>query len=293
MSNDELQLAIDTVWVIVAACMVFLMQAGFAMLEVGFSRGKNVGAVVAKILVNLSIGTLAFWAVGFGFAFGNGNDILGLDGFFLSNSDFASLSFSGVPISAKFLFEVVFCTVSLAIVWGTMLDRTKFAVYIVFALVFAARHLPARRPLDLGRRLPRRPRHAGLRRLHGRPPVRSDRRARGHPPARPADRQVRSLGQGAPDPRPLDAARRPRRADPLVRLVRLQPRLHPGGRRRALRRHRRHHQPRGCRRRARRGGRRLRRPADDRRRLRRQRRDRRPRRDHRTRARTWTTGRRP
>ena len=133
-----MQLAIDTVWVIVAACMVFLMQAGFAMLEVGFSRGKNVGAVVAKILVNLSIGTLAFWAVGFGFAFGNGNDILGLDGFFLSNSDFASLSFSGVPISAKFLFEVVFCTVSLAIVWGTMLDRTKFAVYIVFALVFAA-----------------------------------------------------------------------------------------------------------------------------------------------------------
>ncbi len=138
MSNDELQLAIDTVWVIVAACMVFLMQAGFAMLEVGFSRGKNVGAVVAKILVNLSIGTLAFWAVGFGFAFGNGNDLLGLDGFFLSGSDFSSLSFSNVPISAKFLFEVVFCTVSLAIVWGTMLDRTKFAVYIVFALVFAA-----------------------------------------------------------------------------------------------------------------------------------------------------------
>ena len=68
MSPEELKLAIDTVWVIVAACMVFLMQAGFAMLEVGFSRGKNVGAVVAKILVNLSIGTVAFWAIGFGLA---------------------------------------------------------------------------------------------------------------------------------------------------------------------------------------------------------------------------------
>ena len=112
MTNAEMQLAIDTVWVVVAACKVFLMQAGFAMLEVGFSRGKNVGAVVAKILVNLSIGTLAFWAVGFGFAFGNGNDLLGLDGFFLHGSDFASLSFSGVPLSAKFLFEVVFCTVA-------------------------------------------------------------------------------------------------------------------------------------------------------------------------------------
>ena len=138
MSPEELKLAIDTVWVIVAGCMVFLMQAGFAMLEVGFSRGKNVGAVVAKILVNLSIGTLAFWAVGFALAFGNGNKVLGTDGFFLHSSTFTSLSFSDVPLSAKFLFEVVFCTVSLAIVWGTMLDRTKFGVYIIFAIVFAA-----------------------------------------------------------------------------------------------------------------------------------------------------------
>ena len=138
MSPEELKLAIDTVWVIVAGCMVFLMQAGFAMLEVGFSRGKNVGAVVAKILVNLSIGTIAFWAVGFALAFGNGNKVLGTDGFFLHSSTFSSLSFSDVPLSAKFLFEVVFCTVSLAIVWGTMLDRTKFGVYIIFAIVFAA-----------------------------------------------------------------------------------------------------------------------------------------------------------
>ena len=144
MSPEQLQqltdmkVAIDTVWVIVAACMVFLMQAGFAMLEVGFSRGKNVGAVVAKILVNLSIGTVAFWAVGFGLAFGSGNEVFGTDGFFLHNSLFDSLSFSAVPLSAKFLFEVVFCTVSLAIVWGTMLDRTKFAVYVVFAVIFAA-----------------------------------------------------------------------------------------------------------------------------------------------------------
>jgi Amt family ammonium transporter len=138
MSPAELTVAINTVWVIVAACMVFLMQAGFAMLEVGFSRGKNVGAVVAKILVNLSIGTLVFWAVGFALAFGNGNKVLGTDGFVLHGSTFTSLSFSDVPLSAKFLFEVVFCTVSLAIVWGTMLDRTKFGVYIVFAIVFAA-----------------------------------------------------------------------------------------------------------------------------------------------------------
>ena len=191
MSPEELKLAIDTVWVIVAACMVFLMQAGFAMLEVGFSRGKNVGAVVAKILVNLSIGTVAFWAVGFALAFGNGNKVFGTDGFFLHSSTFSSLSFSAVPLSAKFLFEVVFCTVSLAIVWGTMLDRTKFGVYIVFARRVRGPDLPARRALDLGRRVPRRARHAGLRRLDGRPPLRRDRGARGHAHAGSPHRQVR------------------------------------------------------------------------------------------------------
>ena len=140
MTNTDLQLAIDTVWVIVAACMVFLMQAGFAMLEVGFSRGKNVGAVVAKILVNLSIGTRRLLGAS-GSASRSATATtcsVRMASSCSGNSLFASLSFSSVPMSAKFLFEVVFCTVSLAIVWGTMLDRTKFAVYVVFALVFAA-----------------------------------------------------------------------------------------------------------------------------------------------------------
>ena len=64
--------AADTVWVIVAACLVMFMQAGFAMLEVGFSRMKNVGTVVAKVVTNLSVSSIAYWAVGFGFAFGAG-----------------------------------------------------------------------------------------------------------------------------------------------------------------------------------------------------------------------------
>ena len=133
------KLAIDTVWVIVAGCMVFLMQAGFAMLEVGFSRGKNVGAVVAKILVNLSIGTIAFWAVGFAPRVRQRQQGVRHRRILPAQLDCSSsLSFSDVPLSAKFLFEVVFCTVSLAIVWGTMLDRTKFGVYVVFAIVFAA-----------------------------------------------------------------------------------------------------------------------------------------------------------
>src|SRR5215204_4115392 len=128
-STADLSLALDTVWVIVAAVLVLFMQAGFAMLEVGFSRMKNVGSVVAKILVNL--------------AFGTGNALVGTEGWFLAvpagqvNDVYAGLSWTQVPLSAKFLFQVAFCAVSLAIVWGTMLERTKFAVYVVFAIVFA------------------------------------------------------------------------------------------------------------------------------------------------------------
>jgi ammonium transporter, Amt family len=142
-STADLSLAMDTMWVIIAACLVLFMQAGFAMLEVGFSRMKNVGSVVAKILVNLAIAALLFWAVGFALAFGSGNALIGTEGWFLAvspgqvNDVYAGLSWTQVPLSAKFLFQVAFCAVSLAIVWGTMLERTKFAVYVIFAIVFA------------------------------------------------------------------------------------------------------------------------------------------------------------
>src|SRR5829696_2119863 len=145
-SIEDVVLAVDTVWVIVAAVLVILMQAGFAMLEVGFSRMKNVGSVVAKILVNLAIAAILFWAVGFAFTFSDGgslNSLIGLKGFFLAtpadqvDAVYTGLSWTSVPLAAKFLFQVAFCAVSLAIVWGTMLERTKFAVYVIFAIVFA------------------------------------------------------------------------------------------------------------------------------------------------------------
>jgi Amt family ammonium transporter len=140
--------AVDTVWVVMAAALVLLMQAGFAMLEVGFSRMKNVGTVVAKIVVNLSISSILYWAVGFALAFGAGSGFLGhlIGGgsafapSFLPGStlDLPALHGSDVPAAAKFFFEFVFCAISLAIVWGTMLERTKFIVYILFAIPFCA-----------------------------------------------------------------------------------------------------------------------------------------------------------
>jgi Amt family ammonium transporter len=139
---EDTALALDTVFVFVAALLVLFMQAGFAMLEVGFSRMKNVGSVVAKILAMMGIGIVVFWAVGFAFTFSDGgglNSLIGTQGFFLSGDEatYAGLSWTAVPVSAKFLFQVAFALVSLAIVWGTMLERTKFAVYCIFAVVFA------------------------------------------------------------------------------------------------------------------------------------------------------------
>jgi Amt family ammonium transporter len=133
---------INSLWVIVAACLVMFMQAGFAFLEIGFSRGKNAGTVVAKILTNFSIAALMYWAVGFAFAFGTGK-IIGHDGFFLRDfgdpsTAFPIMGFSDATVESKWFFQFVFCAVSLAIVWGTTLERIKFGVYIIYAVVFSA-----------------------------------------------------------------------------------------------------------------------------------------------------------
>src|SRR4051794_37712361 len=139
--------ALNSVWVLVAGILVMFMQAGFAFLEIGFSRGKNAGTVVAKILVNFSIAALCFYAVGFAFSFGAGNQIIGTHGFFLAGANAGAnfpLAYSGpkstghVTVETLWFFQFVFCAVSLAIVWGTTLERIKFGVYIIYAVVFSA-----------------------------------------------------------------------------------------------------------------------------------------------------------
>jgi ammonium transporter, Amt family len=138
--NDALS-AVDTVWVIVAAVFVLFMQAGFLLLEIGFSRQKNVGTVVPKVLANLSIAALCYWAVGFALAFGGAGWFAGTHGTFLgtTNGDlFPAMAFSDATVPAKFFFQFVFCAVSLAIVWGTTLERIKFGAYLIYAIVFSS-----------------------------------------------------------------------------------------------------------------------------------------------------------
>src|SRR3954447_17827418 len=146
---------INFLWGIVAGCLVMFMQAGFAFLEIGFSRAKNAGTVVAKILTNFSIAAVGWWICGFAFAFGGPLDsVIGHDGgFFFTHlgaysvtsgdvttyhPSFPVMSLSDATIESKFFFQFVFCAVSLAIVWGTTLERIKFSVYVIYALIFSA-----------------------------------------------------------------------------------------------------------------------------------------------------------
>jgi Amt family ammonium transporter len=132
---------LNTTWVIVAGVLVMFMQAGFLFLELGFTRGKNVGTMVAKILVNFSVASIMWWICGFALAFGGAAKIAGDSGFLLGFNDNISGGLIAGPLTgngaAFFFFQFVFCAVSLAIVWGTTLERIKFIAYPIYAVVFA------------------------------------------------------------------------------------------------------------------------------------------------------------
>jgi Amt family ammonium transporter len=137
----------NSLWVIVAGMVVMFMQCGFMFLEIGFSRQKNAGTVVAKVLTNFSIAAICWYFVGFAFAFGNDTEgitgLIGGTGFLLQGfgdptAAFPVMGLSNATVESKFFFQFAFCAVSLAIVWGSTLERIKFGVYIIYAVVFAS-----------------------------------------------------------------------------------------------------------------------------------------------------------
>lgn len=142
VSNAQLQSAINSIWVLIAAVLVIFMQAGFALLEAGSTRMKNAGHVAGKTILSFGLCAIAFWALGFGFAFGDGNSFFGTTGFFFdatveqAKAAFSSLAASDVPISIKFLYQFAFAAISLAIAWGGFAERAKLAVYFIFGLLF-------------------------------------------------------------------------------------------------------------------------------------------------------------
>jgi Amt family ammonium transporter len=142
MTHHQLLIAMNTVWVVVAAVLVMFMQAGFAFLEAGLTRMKNAAHIAGKNVLIFGVASLVYWLVGFGLAFGHGNGLVGLHGFAPSVDALLAVgkapyaAFTSIPGAAGWLFEVVFAGVSLAIVWGAMAERAKLWVYFAFGAIF-------------------------------------------------------------------------------------------------------------------------------------------------------------
>ncbi|MBT9315436.1 ammonium transporter [Leptothoe spongobia] len=146
---DSLQVTVDTMWVLLCAALVFFMNAGFAMLETGFCQSKNAVNVLTKNLIVFGVVSLCFWAVGFAIMFGDGNSVVGYSGFFLRGLDlspltgdrysgvFSSLAWAGIPLDAKFFFQLVFAGAAATIVSGAVAERISFFAFFTFSAILS------------------------------------------------------------------------------------------------------------------------------------------------------------
>ena len=138
----DVQAVLDNIWVFIAGCLVFFMQAGFALVEAGLTRAKNVVNIFAKNVADAIIGILAFFATGYALAFGGGNDFFGDTGFFLNGlGDLNEMGGSGVinlSHGTFFFFQAVFAATAVTICSGAMAERTKFTSYLIFGVFMCA-----------------------------------------------------------------------------------------------------------------------------------------------------------
>lgn len=152
---DELafnnKVALDTIWVLVAAMLVFFMNLGFALVESGFARAKNCVNILSKNFIVFAASTLSFWVIGWGLMFGDGNGFMGTQGlWFLGGADnspltgdaykgvYGSIAWATVPFLAKFFFQLVFAGTAATIVSGAVAERIKYMSFIVFTLFLVA-----------------------------------------------------------------------------------------------------------------------------------------------------------
>lgn len=124
----------NSMWVMLSAVLVILMIGGFILLETGATRMKNAGHIAGKTILTFSIGSLLFWAVGYGLIFGKGNSLIGFSDFFYSGYDIEGISLSGAVF---FLFQLAFAGISLTIAFGGFAERAKLSAYLVFAVLFS------------------------------------------------------------------------------------------------------------------------------------------------------------
>jgi ammonium transporter, Amt family len=125
----------DNLWVIIGTILVFFMLGGFILLEAGSTRMKNAGHIAGKTIFTAGIGSLVFWAIGYGFIYGEGNGFIGLSNFFYGD---ASTADEGLVPAVDFMFQMMFALVSLTIAFGGFAERAKLSAYVIFAILFSA-----------------------------------------------------------------------------------------------------------------------------------------------------------
>jgi Amt family ammonium transporter len=134
-TDTTLQIAINTIWVLMTAFLVFFMQAGFGMVEAGFIRAKNTSNILTKNFLDFCMASLGFFMFGYAIMYGTGNDFLGLSGWFMFGAKSGS---SNVPVFAFWLFQVAFCGAAATIVAGGMAERMKFPAYLIYSFIISA-----------------------------------------------------------------------------------------------------------------------------------------------------------
>ena len=123
---------VNTMWTLIGAALVFFMQAGFAMVETGFTRSKNAGNIIMKNLMDFSIGTPLYWIVDFGIMFGTQSAVFGGIDLF-TRGDYTAILPDGVSFFTYVIFQTVFCATAATIVSGAMAERTKFSAYCIYS----------------------------------------------------------------------------------------------------------------------------------------------------------------
>jgi Amt family ammonium transporter len=144
LTTADLKVMLDTVWVLVTGFLVFFMNLGFATVESGFCRAKNCVNILSKNFIVFAVTTLGFWVLGWGLMFGNGSEFVGQKGLWLLQGDdnspatfdnykgaYEAINWTGVPLYAKFFFQLVFAGTAATIVSGAVAERIKYISFIV------------------------------------------------------------------------------------------------------------------------------------------------------------------